>query len=189
MIGGTRPADRNVIASHEEAEVRIEGGSGHQVLGNRIGTNAAGTAALGTAIGVSGNAPGSVVSANLVSGEDVGIELLSDDNVVQGNLVGTNAAGTAAVPNTVGVHVETGSDRNLIGGTAEGEGNVISGNTEDGVLIDPAATGNDVEGNVIGLNALATAPIPNAVGRRRRRLDRRRARQHGRRHATPARAT
>ena len=112
----------------------------------------------------------------------MGIELLSDDNVVQGNLVGTNAAGTAAVPNTVGVHVETGSDRNRIGGTAAGEGNVISGNTEDGVLIDPAATGNDVEGNVIGLNAPATRAGPQRGGRRRRRLDRRRARQHGRRH-------
>jgi hypothetical protein len=162
VIGGTRPADRNIIASHTEAEVRLEGGSGHEVLGNRIGTNAAGTAALGTAIGVLGDTSGNVVGGNLISGEDVGVQLLGNDNVVQGNLVGTNAAGTAAVPNTVGVHVE-GGDRNLIGGSAAGEGNVVSGNTEHGVLMDPASTGNDVEGNLIGLDARGTAPIPNAV--------------------------
>ena len=159
VIGGTRPADRNVIAGHEEAEVRIEGGSGHQVLGNRIGTNAAGTAGLGIATGVSSDVAGNVVSGNLISGEAVGVELTTSDNVVQGNLVGTNAAGTAAVPNTVGIHV-VGGDDNLIGGTAAGEGNVVSGNTEDGVLLDPDATGNDLEGNVIGLNGDGNAPIP-----------------------------
>ena len=82
---------------------------------------------------------------------------------MQGNLVGTNAAGTAAVPNTVGVHVETGADRNLIGGSADGEGNVISGNTEDGVLMDPQVHRQRRRGQRDRAQPAGTAPIPNAV--------------------------
>ena len=163
VIGGTRPADRNVIASNGAPRCGSRAARGTR-------SSATGSARTPPAPPRSGRPsacrrtrPGTVVGANLVSGEDVGIQLLSNDNVVQGNLVGTNAAGTAAVPNTVGVHIETGSDRNLIGGTADGEGNVISGNTEDGVLIDPAATGNDRRGQRDRAERARTAPIPNAV--------------------------
>lgn len=55
--------------------------------------------------------------------------------MLQGNLIGTDAAGTKAIRNDLGINVEGGDD-NLIGGTAAGEGNVISGSFEAGVQIE-----------------------------------------------------
>ena len=76
--------------------------------------------------------------------------------------------GTVAVPNTFqGVAVftngATGSNtNNVIGGTAPGAGNLISGNGNVGVLIrDPETTGTLVQGNKIGTNAAGTAALPN----------------------------
>jgi uncharacterized delta-60 repeat protein len=53
--------------------------------------------------------------------------------VVQGNYVGTDATGTRAVGNQIGVLLFSGAFTALIGGTAPGEGNVISGSTLDGI--------------------------------------------------------
>ena len=51
----------------------------------------------------------------------------STGNVVQGNYIGTNAAGTAAIPNLFhGVDI-VNAPNNVIGGTAAGAGNLISG--------------------------------------------------------------
>ena len=58
-----------------------------------------------------------------------------------------------------------GSSDNTIGGTVAGSGNVISGNTGDGILIyGSGATGNLVEGNYIGTNAAGTAALANTGG-------------------------
>src|SRR5439155_15920820 len=52
-IGGTDPADRNVISGNRVigAEIRLNSATGNVVHGNFIGTNAAGTAALGGGVG------------------------------------------------------------------------------------------------------------------------------------------
>ena len=85
-------------------------------------------------------------------------------NIVAGNYIGLNPAGTAAMPNAYsGVGIFSGATGNLVGGTAPGAGNVISGNRNQGVLIYLAGTnGNLVEGNWIGLNAAGSAAMPNA---------------------------
>ena len=56
-----------------------------------------------------------------------GVDIEAPDCLVVGNEIGTNAAGTAAVPNFWRGHIvdETGA---TIGGTAAGAANVISGN-------------------------------------------------------------
>jgi hypothetical protein len=73
------------------------------------------------------------------------------NNVVAGNYIGTDATGEVALANSLdGVRVLSSS--NLIGGSAAADRNVISGNAMNGVLIS-AASGNQVEGNIIGLDA------------------------------------
>ena len=89
------------------------------------------------------------VRDNLLSGQDTGARIEGDDNVVQGNHVGTDLDGEASIANLWGVIV-SGGDNNLIGGTADGEGNLLSGNTHAGLRLQTAATSNDVQGNLVG---------------------------------------
>jgi hypothetical protein len=83
---------------------------------------------------------------------------------LQGNYIGTNITGTAAIPNgregiyVMGFGVAAGN--NLIGGTTPGAGNLISGNRFSEIDISGSlATGNSVQGNLIGTNATGTQAI------------------------------
>ncbi len=77
-------------------------------------------------------------------------------NTIQGNLIGTNSAGTAVIASgDIGVRI-MGADNNLIGGTATGAANVITGPTTAVDIGDDSgnlATGNFVLGNYIGTNS------------------------------------
>jgi parallel beta-helix repeat protein len=167
VIGGPDPAGRNVISGNP-VEVRVETGTGNEIQGNRIGTNAAGTAGLGANTGVLIETSGNVLRDNLISDEGVGVELWGDDNTLQGNSVGTNVDGSAALGNWYGIRVE-GGDQNLIGGTADGEVNVVSGNLLSGIQLEPGDDGpaenNDVQGNLIGVTSSSGGParMPNGA--------------------------
>ena len=83
---------------------------------------------------------------------------------VQANFIGTSLTGNAAaIPNSVGVVIESGSNNNTIGGGNPNVLNVISGNTTDGVWLDGKRIDNLVEGN-----SEALAPMPPARPLRRR---------------------
>lgn len=105
--------------------------------------------------------PGNVISGNAVNGVEM-LNRTSAGNVVFGNLIGTNATGAYAIPNNVGVLMANGVRGNLVGGSWGG--NVISGNHLGGIALGdidyPGATGNLVQGNIIGLNAGQSAIIP-----------------------------
>ena len=93
----------------------------------------------------------------------------ANGNSVQGNYIGTNAAGTGALPNGRGVLIEADQDgsanNNVIGGNSPAQRNVISGNTSYGVLIQGGdTTANRIEGNYVGANAAGLAPLPNGAG-------------------------
>ena len=131
LIGGTAAPARNIIAGGSGAGIRIDGTSGTVVRGNYIGTDVTGTVDLGvTGIGIrvfmapgntiGGAAPG---AGNLVSGNNGdGISVETADNVVQGNRVGTDVAGSTALPNQgIGILCYFGGDA-TIGGTAPGDG-------------------------------------------------------------------
>jgi CSLREA domain-containing protein len=76
-----------------------------------------------------------------------------------GNFIGTNAAGTAPLPNGgSGIAVISGSG-NTIGGANPAARNVISGNASRGVQLGGGA--NTVQGNYIGTNASGTADLGN----------------------------
>ena len=187
-IGGTTAAARNIISGNYGWGVGIDGPTttGNVVVGNFIGPDLNGTAALGNAaqnpqsIGIIiSNAPDNTVggttagAGNVISGNSqYGVEITDVDyvnqntgtsatgNVVAGNWIGTNRDGTAAVGNAAdGVLIDTGASNNTIGGTAAGAGNLISGNAT-GVEINDASS-IYVQGNLIGTDWTGTLPVGN----------------------------
>lgn len=179
LIGGTTIGARNVISSNGLTGILIAGFGTDQnkVQGNYIGTNANGSFALGNdnaGIYISDDAKENVIggveagAGNLISGNmpmGVGLFSRAKNNKVQGNRIGTDAAGTAAVPNGDGVGLRESVMDNLVGGTAAGAGNLISGNENMGIAIVQTGTlNNRVEGNIIGLDVTAAKPLPNKSG-------------------------
>lgn len=182
-IGGTNPAARNVISGNEQAGIQLGdpaqfGGaadvSDNDVVGNYIGTDATGAGAVGNGtvgisvfgprnrIGGASSGAGNVVSGN--AGAGIGIALgQATGNVVAGNRIGTNAAGTAALGNRVGVSID-GAGGNVVGGSAAAARNVISGNVSQGVSLGGNSSDNRIEGNYVGTDASGSAPIGNEFG-------------------------
>jgi titin len=182
-IGGTATGAGNLISGNAIAGVYLTGNAatgtaGNTVQGNLIGLTASGTAILGNENqGVlidnsAMNLIGGTVSGarNVIAGNgyaEVRIQNAgANGNTVQGNYLGTDRTGLKGLANsTYGVRIAGGS-KNLIGGTTAAAANVISGNLLDGVCIDNGATTgvasqNVVEGNLIGLQANGTGPLPN----------------------------
>jgi parallel beta-helix repeat protein len=131
------------------------------IRGNYIGTDASGTVGLGNNNGIyitgsSRDTIGGTTSAerNVISGNTYDGIYLSDvrDSFIQGNYIGTQASGTGAIPNGQhGIHLDTNSSRNMIGGTASGAGNLIASNTGGGIAIG----GSDSVSNTILSNSIA----------------------------------
>ena len=186
VIGAPSDADRNLISANGQSnvfagvELSGTGATGNLVLGNYIGTDATGAAAMGNSTsfgygiilfdGASNNTIGGTASGagNVVSGNGGGISVQGGLNtlsqiVIQGNRIGTNAAGTAALPNLFsGVGTVAYANGTLIGGTAPGAGNLISGNAAHGILLGGSnGFGTLVQGNRIGTNLAGTGAIPN----------------------------
>ena len=165
-IGGIVPADRNVISANGVG-IRITQVSGNYIAGNLVGTNAAGTAGLGnlgqgvTAGGTNIVGGGTAAERNVFSGNgQLGILILGPGTVVRGNYVGTDVTGTVAIPNQHGI--EMGAPNGIVGGTLPGEGNLVSGNILNGIVISSQANPNGtvVLGNFVGTDATGTIGIP-----------------------------
>ncbi|HQZ95643.1 MAG TPA: Calx-beta domain-containing protein [Pyrinomonadaceae bacterium] len=152
--------------------------SNSTIEGNYIGTNAAGTVALpnvnyGIIIGYNNsnnNVIGGLTAAsrNVISGNhQAGIGISgSSNNQILGNYIGTNPAGSAAIPNDYGIFIANTALNNVVGGTASGSRNIISGNLFDGILIlqQLDSTGNQIVGNYIGTDVSGGSAIPNVRG-------------------------
>jgi hypothetical protein len=169
-------AERNVISANVEQNIWIyqPTATGNLIMGNYIGLNAAGTAAVGTnnqtvattgilvqeasytVIGTDGDGQGDALEGNVISGNIYNINLTGTSNLneshhnrISGNLIGTNASGTASVGIQVeGVRVYVAYD-NLIGTDGDGvsdalEGNLISGHFDFGVMLQQTGALNTV---------------------------------------------
>jgi hypothetical protein len=177
-IGGTTVGARNLISGNQGDGILMDQNIfGSVVEGNYIGTDVTGTKALGNAAngieltaGSALNTVGGTVTGagNLISGngqDGILFSSSSGSNLVQGNLIGTNSSGNAALGNGAnGVEVVGQEDieRNVIGGTASGAGNVISGNKANGILL-AGAFETMVQGNLIGTDISGTNPLGNAA--------------------------
>jgi hypothetical protein len=165
-IGGTSPADRNVISGNAtflgtQAGILITGASSSVIQGNYIGLKANGSEALGNFNGVeiqgaSVNTIGGTTAGagNVISGNG-GRGIVVDNagslafaNFIQGNSIGYNAAGTGFIGNgSQGIRIAS-ADSSSIGGPEPGAGNRIGGNAGAGVLI-LDDEGNEIQGNSI----------------------------------------
>jgi hypothetical protein len=172
VIGGTAPGAGNVVSGNRSYGIAV-GGIGNVVQGNFIGTDATGTQALGNSgIGIEVGAPRNIIggtvpgAGNLISGNGIdGVGIGGDGNVVEGNKIGTDVTGTRALGNgRSGVFVDTAVGT-VIGGTAPGAGNLISGNVGDGITASAFGSGGNtrIEGNLIGTNAAGTATLGNGA--------------------------
>jgi hypothetical protein len=178
IIGGTTPAARNLISGNVGEGVFVQLGTGNTVQGNLIGTDVTGTMALGNTdrgvltTGANSLIGGTTVDArNVISGNNRGVDLNGgSSSTVQGNFIGTDVTGTIALSNpNGGVNLNSGLSSNLIGGLATTAGappgNLISGNTGNyGVLLGDGASGNFIQGNVIGADITGTQPLGNLGG-------------------------
>ena len=155
--------------------------SGNTIVGNFVGTDAAGNFASSTKgapgdgialrgganrNGIGGAAPvgetcveGTAAERNVVSGNAYrGVSLFGEGtryNCVINNIVGLGPAGDKALPNhTHGIDVNRGASQNQVGGTRRGQRNVVSGNKTNGVEVSHLSTtvGNRIVGNLIGTN-------------------------------------
>jgi titin len=149
------------------------------VVGNFIGTNAAGTQDLGNdgagvyvdgadtsdnTIGGSRPEP-----RNLISGNDLGgVEIYTTDNAILGNLIGTEKNGTDALGNSGGGVEILGdaSNDNIVGGTLPESANIVAFNSENGVLVD-GDNGNGIlrnsifENDELGIDLVPLGATPN----------------------------
>ncbi len=166
-LSGMRP---NVISGNAGNGVSLTGFDTDQnfVENNLIGIDAGGTTSLGNGedgVLVSGQASSNLIGYaaagehNVISGNKTWGVYISDSgtdyNTVANDYIGTNVAGTSAVPNANnGLDLVFGAEYNTVGGTTAAARNVISGNLHEGVLIGFAGTANNVvEGNFIGTDA------------------------------------
>lgn len=176
-IGAISPPGRNVVSGNARGILFTdEGTTGNVIVGNFIGVDVAGDAALGNLEDgilfqdVSNNLIGGTLvgSGNVISGNGkYGIQITefsstSTDTKIQGNFIGTDVSGTQAIGNTsAGVFINDSSGH-VIGGTDTGARNVISGNTLQGVVIlGLNAKDNLVQGNFIGTDVSGTLAIGN----------------------------
>jgi titin len=181
LIGGTEIHTGNLISGNGGAGVRLsdQGTEDNKVQGNFLGTDLTGMNPLGNNLGVrivdgaannliggTENGARNIISGNYDTGIYIDVEEVegTTGNIVQGNYIGTDASGAAALPNGNGVVIAAGATNTLIGGVEAGAGNVISGNSYDGMFfVDPGTTGNILQGNFIGTDASGATALPNGA--------------------------
>jgi titin len=161
----------NVISANGGEGVVIDDSSSSKntLTGNLIGTNAAGTVGLGSQFfgifvaGTNTRIGGTTTTArNVISGNSTsGILVLGTGTSIQGNYIGLNSMGTAAIPNNLGIEVQSASST-TIGGTLAGARNVISGNTSDGIYVS-SSSATTIQGNYIGTSANGVGSVANGL--------------------------
>lgn len=125
-----------------------------------------GSLAGGVVAGLTLASAGNTVRGLVINGfSGTAILVTGADNLIAGNYIGTDASGTTAVANRMGLIVEWGAADVLIGGVSPTERNIISGNERYGIFIrGETVTGVVIRGNYIGTNASGTAAIGNREG-------------------------
>jgi titin len=169
QLSGGDVAEGLIVNGFSGAGIAVSG-SGNRVAGDYLGTDAAGTGALGNvegvlvAAGATANTVGGTAagSGNVISGNGTGVVLTgagTSANVVLGNLIGTDKNGTVRLGNAgAGVLLQAGAAANTVG-----PGNVISANGTGVQLSGGGTSANVVLGNLIGTDKSGTANLGNST--------------------------
>jgi hypothetical protein len=178
-IGGNGSGAGNLISGNGNDGVLVSsfnngpGSLSTVIQGNVIGLDANGIIGLGNNNnGVeidfgSGTLIGGpkAANANVISGNQAGVFLQNSATgiAIEGNDIGTDARGFKSIGNQFDGVLLSGA-LNTVGGTAAGDGNVISGNGRDGIS-DGVFAGsigfNTIQGNLIGTDSTGTVALPN----------------------------
>ena len=177
-IGGLSGGGRNVLSGNTEGVSIIGPATGTLIAGNLIGADANGISAVGNTIAgilISGASYTTVggttaVARNVIAGNGslgsgsngIQVESGAADTLIQGNFIGVNQDGSGPLGNSgSGVFVDA-SPSVTIGGTVQGEGNVISANALAGVSISGSvASGDAILGNNIGTDKTGSIALGN----------------------------
>ncbi|UJS23266.1 SdrD B-like domain-containing protein [Thiothrix winogradskyi] len=165
IIGGTTPAKRNIISGNLRWGIAYNtGATAGTIQNNFIGTNVAGTAALGNQAGGIDleSANDSVVLDNVIAGNagdgiQIGFtngSILTSGYTIRGNRIGVGINGEAIGNTGPGIMNYGGSSNHQIGGTAAGQANIIANNTGGGIKLaaNTANISNVISGNSIYAN-------------------------------------
>ena len=173
--GGTTVKGLAIGNFNSGSAISVNNCDNNVIQGNYIGVAPDGTTSLRNNTGInlvvsSNNLIGGATAAarNVIAGNAfIGILIDGDFNTVQGNFIGTNAAGTASIPtpnfgSQSGLLIQTDtSTDNVIGGTAAGAGNLVSGN-QSGIVSNGLRT--TIQGNLVGTDVTGTKKVPNSTG-------------------------
>jgi hypothetical protein len=189
-IGGTATGTGNVISGNGTNGIEMEksGAQYNDVFRNVIGLDVLQSFAIPNAangVWIDGGASNNFVGftpmggtglGNVISGNTAaGVRISgSNNNNVEGNSIGVAVNGYQPFANSVGVILDSGASGNAIGSAVLGGGNIISGNTEEGVVIAsrpndavdgiPMPNSNIVDGNYIGTDSTGSTAVPNGSG-------------------------
>ncbi|MBK9942250.1 MAG: right-handed parallel beta-helix repeat-containing protein [Kouleothrix sp.] len=175
------PATGNTISGNTGSGIDMldANTSNNWVLANLIGLSRLGTSANGNALdgvrivlGASANHIGdgspagrNIIGANAYDGVRIGDQLqnrfvadsATQGNYVQGNYIGSDKTGSQALGNGLhGVDIIEGTHGNLVGGDQPGQGNLLSGNRNHGLVMLFGAHHNTAWGNLVGPDSSGT---------------------------------
>ncbi|MCP4522185.1 MAG: T9SS type B sorting domain-containing protein [Cytophagales bacterium] len=157
----------NVISGNTNNGILVDNdvAGTNAITDNHIGfnANADGTFTNGIhAIKFDGATTNFTVSGNEIGGHtENAIEVVNSQNITfTSNFIGTNSIATTAFANAKnGIRLGTGS-----GDITVGADNVISGNTENGILVDANLTGtNAISESIIGMNGTEDGALANGL--------------------------
>jgi parallel beta-helix repeat protein len=151
----------NVLSGWVSGVYLGSGAKGNTLQNNRIGTDATGETAVANQFGVvlTGGSSDNKVLDNEISGNtEAGVYLNENGtgNLIQDNIIGADAKAVNALGNGEGVLITTGAYANTI------QGNVIGGNTGNGVVLE-GASGNQLIGNFIGVDKTFLHKLANQL--------------------------
>ena len=122
------------------------------------------------------NSAGATVTDNTLGSNQRGILVIGSDDVdIRGNRIGTDSGGLPQ-GNGTGILLD-GTTGSTIGGATAADANVIAGNTETGVVISGASTGNEVAATSSGRTRAGRWTPASSDDRRADRRRRRRQRR------------